>query len=60
MCLRWLGCRFVLLSEADIPLYHPLTFYQASLSLTKSRTKACASDIDNPERWLPEMEVRKP
>lgn len=36
----WLR-RFLLLSEADVPLYSPLTLYQQLLSERKSRVNAC-------------------
>lgn len=52
-----LNTRFILLSESDIPLYDPLTFYQQLQSETKSRLDTCVHEGTSPWRWHPKMEV---
>jgi hypothetical protein len=51
-----LNTRFVLLSESDIPLYDPLTFYQQLQAETKSRVDTCRHHKTSPWRWDPHME----
>ena len=50
--------RFILLSEADIPLFDPLTFYQAALDQTLSRVNACPQLHNSSDRWHPLFEAR--
>jgi Core-2/I-Branching enzyme len=53
-----LNQRFVLVSESDIPLYDPLTFYMQLMSEEKSRVKACSSgQVDMPYRWSDRMKT---
>jgi hypothetical protein len=53
----------VLLSESDLPLYDPLTFYQQLVSEAKSRINACAPPWQEAYvkssvwRWTPPMQV---
>ena len=53
--------RFVLLSESDIPLYDPLTFWTQLMAMEKSRINACK--LKNHEskahlrRWSDRMET---
>ncbi len=55
--------RFVLLSESDLPLYDPLTFYKQLMSEAKSRVNACAYPAaeayakSSMWRWTPPMQV---
>ena len=48
----------MLVSESDIPLYDPLTFYQQLMSESKSRVNACPHDRSMAYRWSHEMHVR--
>ena len=43
--------RFVLMSESDIPLYHPLTFYQQLMAEERSRVNSCPGGHTMPWRW---------
>ncbi|KAI3431710.1 hypothetical protein D9Q98_004755 [Chlorella vulgaris] len=45
--------RFVLVSDHDIPLYDPLTFYQQLMHEPRSRTRACPIEASamSIERW---------
>ena len=48
--------RFVLVSESDIPLFNPLTFYQQLMYEQRSRVNACPGGIDHmPRRWSDKM-----
>ena len=50
--------RFVLVSESDIPLYDPLTFYQQLMLDPRSLVKACGEYARPPQRlWKQGMEV---
>ena len=42
---------FLLISDSDIPLYDPLTFYQQLMHEDKSRTKACRTGPLSEYRW---------
>jgi len=54
-----LNQRFVLISESDIPLYDPLTFYTQLMSETKSRVHACSGGkTDMPHRWSERMKTK--
>ena len=54
----------MLLSESDLPLYDPLTFYQQLMSETKSRLNACGYPKEQAYvkssmwRWTPPMQAR--
>lgn len=52
-------CSFVLLSESDVPLYDPLTFWQQLVWEDKSRVNVCrnAAPTDT-RRWTWRMSVR--
>ena len=51
-----LNQRFVLISESDIPLYDPLTFYTQLMSEEKSRVNACSGGhSDMPWRFSDRM-----
>lgn len=53
--------RFVLISESDIPLYDPLTFYLQLMSESQSYVNACpAGPLENlmPRRWSDRMKTR--
>ncbi|KAL4537779.1 hypothetical protein Ndes2437B_g08880 [Nannochloris sp. 'desiccata'] len=53
-----LNQRFVLISESDIPLYDPLTFYMQLMSEEKSRVNACSGGrSDMPWRWSDRMKT---
>jgi hypothetical protein len=53
-----LNQRFLLISESDIPLYDPLTFYMQLMSEEKSRVNACAGGGHTmPYRWSPRMQT---
>lgn len=43
--------QFLLISDSDIPLYDPLTFYQQLMHEDKSRTKACKTGPLSEYRW---------
>uniref|UniRef100_A0A1D2A9A2 Uncharacterized protein n=1 Tax=Auxenochlorella protothecoides TaxID=3075 RepID=A0A1D2A9A2_AUXPR len=43
--------RFVLLSESDIPLYHPLVLYSQVMAENLSRVNACKSANQDHRRW---------
>ncbi|KAI7839849.1 hypothetical protein COHA_006412 [Chlorella ohadii] len=47
--------RFALISDSDVPLYDPLTFYQQLMHEPLSRVRACASGWMNRDRWRDEM-----
>ena len=47
--------RFVLLSESDIPLYDPMTFYRQVMEENKSRVNAWLHDGVDYYRWKPAM-----
>ncbi|KAL4439980.1 hypothetical protein ABPG75_002981 [Micractinium tetrahymenae] len=47
--------RFVLLSDTDIPLYDPLTFYQQLMHESKSRVRACRDGHMSIDRWKDAM-----
>ncbi len=54
-----LNARFVLLSESDVPLYDPLTFYQQLMSDSTSRVLACPhKHMDGDWMWKWRMTVR--
>lgn len=40
-CLDLHTCRFALISDSDVPLYDPLTFYQQLMHEPLSRVRAC-------------------
>lgn len=52
------------MSESDLPIYDPLTFYQQLLSEERSRVNACPPPANNTYwgsslwRWTPAMGVR--
>ena len=48
----------MLISDADIPLYDPFTFYQQLMHETGSKVQACPFDGSQSEFWRAEMEVR--
>ena len=53
-----LNQRFVLISESDIPLYDPLTFYMQLMSEETSRVSACAGGTHTmPYRWSDKMKT---
>ncbi len=48
----------MLVSESDVPLYDPLTFYQQLMHDPRSLVKACGQYSRPPQRlWNKEMEV---
>ncbi|KAL4420283.1 hypothetical protein ABPG77_005623 [Micractinium sp. CCAP 211/92] len=47
--------RFVLLSDTDVPLYDPLTFYQQLMHEGKSRVRACRDGHMSIDRWKDAM-----
>lgn len=49
--------RFVLLSDTDVPLYDPLTFYQQLMHEGKSRVRACRDGHMSIDRWKDAMAV---
>ena len=51
-------CRFLLISDADIPLYDPYTFYQQLMHETRSKVQACHFAGSQSDFWRAEMEVR--
>lgn len=51
-------CSFALVSESDLPLYDPLTFYQQLVSEPKSRVNACVHGARTEQRWTDELKVR--
>ena len=53
-------CRFVLLSESDIPIYDPFTFYAQLLSMKQSMINACPSQASLSTRWNPRMSPTVP
>jgi len=49
---------FVLLSESDVPLYDPFTFYRQLMSEPRSRVNACPGGSETmPHRWSDRMET---
>jgi hypothetical protein len=54
-----LNDRFVLLTDATVPLYDPLTFYQQVMFEERSRVKACASPADMAGRWKDAMQASR-
>lgn len=46
-----LNQRFLLVSESDIPIYDPLTFYAQMMSEQGSRVNACAHSHTDRRRW---------
>jgi hypothetical protein len=52
------NARFVLLSEADVPLYDPLTTHQQLLATPRSMINACRGNGNLMQhRWSPRMET---
>lgn len=51
----FINCRFALLSESDIPLYDPFTFYTQLTSMNQSMINACPSEASLSSRWNPRM-----
>ena len=49
--------RFLLISDADIPLYDPYTFYQQLMHEMGSKVQACHFAGSQSEFWRAEMEV---
>ena len=52
--------RFVLISESDIPLYDPLTFYLQLMSESRSYVNACPAGPHEdlmPRRWSDKMKT---
>ncbi|PRW33249.1 Transcription initiation factor TFIID subunit 13 isoform A [Chlorella sorokiniana] len=47
--------KFALISDSDVPLYDPLTFYQQLMHEPRSRVRACANGWMNRDRWRDEM-----
>lgn len=54
-----LNKRFVLVSESDLPLYDPLTFFWELMSDSMSRLNARPGPGTGADRWSPRMEVSR-
>ena len=49
----------MLLSESDVPLYDPFTFYHQLMSESRSRVNACPGGAETmPRRWTDRMATK--